>query len=95
MSIITKITNFQKIILEAGELNLKYGHIAAPPTVIEEEITPDSIKRTFSAEELEADSQSEDDNKTDVDVDIAILDTGIDPKSSGSKCLQGFQRHRN
>ena len=44
----------------SGELNLKYGHIAAPPTVIEEEITPDSIKRTFSAEELEEDSQSED-----------------------------------
>ena len=37
----------------SGESNLKYGHIAAPPTVIEEEITPDSIKRTFSAEELE------------------------------------------
>ena len=62
----------------SGELNLKYGHIAAPPTVIEEEIRPDSIKRTFSAEELEEDSQSEDGNKTDVDVDIAILDTGID-----------------
>ena len=62
----------------SGELNLKYGHIAAPPTVIEEEITPDSIKRTFSAEELEEESQSEDGNKTDVDVDIAILDTGID-----------------
>ena len=61
-----------------GELNLKYGHIAAPPTVIEEETTPDSIKRTFSAEELEEDSQSEDGNETDVDVDIAILDTGID-----------------
>ena len=62
----------------SGELNLKYGHIAAPLTVIEEEITPDSIKRTYSAEELEEDSQSEDGNGTNVDVDIAILDTGID-----------------
>ena len=79
----------------SGELNLKYGHIAAPPTVIVEETTPDSIKRTFSAEELEEDSQSGDGNETDVDVDIAILDTGIDLDPSGSKCLQGFQRHRN
>ncbi len=62
----------------SGELNLEYGHIAAPPTVIEEETTPDSIKRTFSVEELEEDSQSEDGDETDVDVDIAILDTGID-----------------
>jgi hypothetical protein len=62
----------------SGELNLKYGHIAAPPTVIEEEITPDSIKRTFSAEELDEDSQSGDGDELEVDVDIAILDTGID-----------------
>ena len=63
----------------SGELNLKYGHIAAPPTVIEEEITPDSIRRTFSAEELdEDDTQSEDGEEAEVDVDIAILDTGID-----------------
>ncbi|HJR48916.1 MAG TPA: S8 family serine peptidase, partial [Nitrososphaeraceae archaeon] len=61
-----------------GDLTTKYGHITAPPTVIEEETTPDSIKRTFSAEELEEDSQSQDGNETDVDVDIAILDTGID-----------------
>jgi hypothetical protein len=61
-----------------GDLTLKYGHIAAPPSVIEEETTPDSIKRTFSAEELDEDSQSEDSVKADTDVDIAILDTGID-----------------
>jgi subtilisin family serine protease len=63
----------------SGELNLEYGHIAAPPTTIEEEIVPDSIKRTFSAEELEDDAtQSEEGEETEVDVDIAILDTGID-----------------
>jgi subtilisin family serine protease len=62
----------------SGELNLEYGHIAAPPTEIEEETIPDSIKRTFSAEELEEDSQTGDGEEAEVDVDIAILDTGID-----------------
>jgi subtilisin family serine protease len=59
-----------------GELNLESGHVAAPPSTIEEETVPDSIKRTFSIEELEEDAQSAD--VKDVDVDIAILDTGVD-----------------
>ncbi|HEY9399048.1 MAG TPA: S8 family serine peptidase, partial [Nitrososphaeraceae archaeon] len=60
---------------EAGDLTLRSGHTAAPPSAIEEEITPDSIKRTFSPE-VDEDSQSGDGN--DTDVDIAILDTGVD-----------------
>jgi hypothetical protein len=74
----------------SGELNLKYGHIAAPPTVIEEEITPDSIKRTFSAEELDEDSQSGDGEEVEVDVDIAILDTGIDLDHPDLNVYQDF-----
>ena len=47
------------------------GHIAAPPPTIKEETIPDSIKRTFSTADLE-------DGEKEADVDIAILDTGID-----------------
>jgi subtilisin family serine protease len=60
-----------------GELNLKYGHVAAPPSVLKEETIPDSIKRTYSIEELQGESKS-DEAKKGIDVDIAILDTGID-----------------
>ena len=60
----------------AGELDLQSGHVAAPPSTIEEQTVPDSIKRTFSAQEL--DENSNGGNGKDVDVDIAILDTGID-----------------
>ena len=54
-----------------GELDLSSGHIAAPAPTIKEETIPDSIKRTFSTTDLKGDQQ-------DTDVDIAILDTGID-----------------
>ena len=54
-----------------GELDLRSGHIAAPPPTIKEETIPDSIKRTFSTADLEG-------GQKDTDVDIAILDTGID-----------------
>jgi subtilisin family serine protease len=60
----------------AGELDLRSGHVAAPPATIEEQTVPDSIKRTFSMGELQNDSKSEDGK--DIDVDIAILDTGVD-----------------
>jgi hypothetical protein len=60
-----------------GELDLKYGHLAAPPTALKEETIPDSIKRTYSMEELNGEAKS-DGAKKGVDVDIAILDTGID-----------------
>ena len=60
----------------AGELDLSSGHVAAPPSKIEKQIVPDSIKRTFSAAELAEDSQSG--GGKDIDVDIAILDTGVD-----------------
>jgi subtilisin len=60
-----------------GELDLKYGHVAAPPTVLKEETIPDSIKRTYSMQNLTGESKSND-GKKDIDVDIAILDTGID-----------------
>ena len=59
----------------SGELDVTTGHIAAPPTVLKEEVLPDSIKRTFSTEELNTTSKVA---KKNVDVDIAILDTGID-----------------
>ena len=55
----------------SGELEIKSGHIAAPPPTIKEETIPDSIKRTFSTADLEG-------GQKDTDVDIAILDTGID-----------------
>jgi subtilisin family serine protease len=55
----------------AGQLDLSTGHITAPPPVIKEETIPDSIKRTFSTADLEG-------TREDTDVDIAILDTGID-----------------
>jgi subtilisin family serine protease len=61
---------------EAGDLTLRSGHIAAPPSAIKEQTTPDSIKRTFSLEELS--NQSKSDKGKDTDVDIAIIDTGID-----------------
>jgi subtilisin family serine protease len=54
-----------------GELDLSSGHIAAPAPTIKEETIPDSIKRTFSTADLKGDQE-------DTDVDIAILDTGID-----------------
>jgi subtilisin family serine protease len=54
-----------------GELDLSSGHIAATPPTIKEETIPDSIKRTFSTADLKGDLK-------DTDVDIAILDTGID-----------------
>jgi subtilisin family serine protease len=60
----------------AGELDLSSGHVAAPPSKIEKQTIPDSIKRTFSAEDLEENSKSG--NGTEIDVDIAILDTGVD-----------------
>ena len=55
----------------AGQLDLSTGHITAPPPTIKEETIPDSIKRTFSTADLEG-------GQNDTDVDIAILDTGID-----------------
>jgi hypothetical protein len=54
-----------------GELDLSSGHIAAPAPILKGETIPDSLKRTFSMDELK-------DGKKDIDVDIAILDTGID-----------------
>lgn len=60
----------------AGELDTSAGHIAAAAVVFNETL-PDSIKRTFSIEELSK-AKSNDSGKKDVDVDIAILDTGID-----------------
>jgi subtilisin family serine protease len=60
----------------AGELDLSSGHIAAPPKSIEKQTIPDSLKRSFSVEELDKDSKTRGDN--DTDVDIAILDTGVD-----------------
>jgi len=54
-----------------GELDVRSGHIAAPPPTIKEETIPDSIKRTFSTADLKG-------GQNDTDVDIAILDTGID-----------------
>ena len=60
-----------------GELDLSSGHIAAPPPVLKEETIPDSIKRTFTIEEFTGKSKSED-SKKNIDVDIGILDTGID-----------------
>ena len=59
-----------------GESNIRSGHVAAPPTTIEEETVPDSIKRTFSAGELDEGTQTGD--VEDIDVDIAVLDTGVD-----------------
>jgi subtilisin family serine protease len=56
-----------------GELNLGSGHIAAAAPTIKEETIPDSIKRTFSTTDLEGGEKNK-----DTDVDIAILDTGID-----------------
>ena len=59
-----------------GELDVSSGHIAAPAPVLKEETLPDSIKRTFTTEDLKGEANS---NFTKgVDVDIAILDTGID-----------------
>jgi subtilisin family serine protease len=55
----------------AGQLDLSTGHITAPPPTIKEETIPDSIKRTYSTADLE-------DGEKQADVDIAILDTGID-----------------
>jgi subtilisin family serine protease len=55
----------------AGQLDLSTGHITAPPPIIKEETIPDSIKRTFSTADLKG-------GQEDTDVDIAILDTGID-----------------
>src|SRR6185503_17955118 len=60
----------------AGELDLSSGHVAAPPSKIEKQTVPDSIKRTFSAKDLSGHSQSG--NGKDINVDIAILDTGVD-----------------
>ncbi|TLX83542.1 MAG: hypothetical protein E6L04_08495 [Thaumarchaeota archaeon] len=60
----------------SGELDLSSGHIAAPAPVLKEETLPDSIKRTFTTEDLKGNAKS---NFTKgVDADIAILDTGID-----------------
>jgi len=60
----------------SGELDLSSGHIAAPAPVLKEETLPDSIKRTFTIEDLKGNAKS---NFTKgVDSDIAILDTGID-----------------
>jgi subtilisin family serine protease len=59
-----------------GELDLSSGHIAAPAPVLKEETLPDSIKRSFTTQDLEGKAKS---NFTKgVDVDIAIVDTGID-----------------
>jgi Subtilase family len=58
-----------------GELDLSSGHITAPSPVIKEETIPDSIKRTFSTQDLKANSNF---SKKGIDVDIAVLDTGID-----------------
>ena len=60
-----------------GELDLSSGHVAAPAPVLKEETLPDSIKRTFSTEELKGGAKSNL-SKNGVDADIAILDTGID-----------------
>ena len=60
-----------------GELNLRAGHIAAPAPVLKEETIPDSIKRTFTTKDLKGNSNF---SKNGVDVDIAVLDTGIDLK---------------
>jgi len=59
-----------------GELDLSAGHIAAPAPVLKEETLPDSIKRSFSTQDLKGKEKA---NFTKgVDADIAILDTGID-----------------
>jgi subtilisin family serine protease len=59
-----------------GELDLSSGHIAAPAPVLKEETLPDSIKRSFTTQDLKGKAKS---NFTKgVDTDIAILDTGID-----------------
>ena len=60
-----------------GELDLSSGHVAAPAPVLKEETLPDSIKRTFSTDELKEGTKSNL-SKFGVDADIAILDTGID-----------------
>ena len=54
-----------------GELDLSSGHITAPAPTIKEETIPDSIKRTFSTADIE-------EGEKEADIDIAILDTGID-----------------
>ena len=63
----------------AGELDTSSGHIvAAPPAVVVwNQTLPDSIKRTFSTEDLTKE-KSNVTGKKNVDVDIATLDTGID-----------------
>ena len=48
-----------------------------PHRYLKEETLPDSIKRTFSTEDLKEGAKSNL-SKFGVDVDIAILDTGID-----------------
>jgi subtilisin family serine protease len=58
-----------------GELDLSSGHIAAPSPVLKEETLPDSIKRSFTTKDLKANSNF---TKNGVDVDVAVLDTGID-----------------
>jgi subtilisin family serine protease len=55
----------------SGELDLSSGHIASTAPTLKEETIPDSIKRTFSTADLKGDEE-------DTDVDIAVLDTGID-----------------
>ncbi|TLX86128.1 MAG: hypothetical protein E6K97_11615 [Thaumarchaeota archaeon] len=60
----------------SGELDLSSGHIAAPAPVLKEETLPDSIKRTFTTEDLKGNAKSN--FSKGVDADIAILDTGID-----------------
>jgi len=59
-----------------GELDVSSGHIAAPAPVLKEETIPDSIKRTFTTKDIKGNSNF----SKGVDVDIAVLDTGIDLK---------------
>jgi len=59
-----------------GELEVTSGHIAAPAPVLKAETIPDSIKRTFTTKDIKGNSNF----SKGVDVDIAVLDTGIDLK---------------
>ena len=52
-------------------VRFKFRTYYIPPPTIKEETIPDSIKRTFSTADLE-------DGEKQTDMDIAILDTGID-----------------
>jgi len=61
-----------------GELDVSSGHIAAPAPVLKQETLPDSIKRSFTTEDLKGKAKSN--FSKGVDADIAILDTGIDLK---------------